>query len=1077
MRILALALILAACGELDEPDVTTTTQAATVANGSFETGDYTGWTLLETPANGVGCGTFANVADGQTVAGGELLFDFADNVDIAQGSPGLPITFDATNGARLATNLQGCGQTHRMFQNVALDAGCATVLRWDMRYTNHNTAGFDDLNQFTAVNVRNPVDDTVLATPFKTTVASSPPLSLAAMTPFEADLSAFDGQTVRVDFEHQVNNFFFDVMWDNIRLECGTPVPQIAIAPSPHDFGNQRVGTTSANQTFTISNVGTANLVVSSIITAAPFQVTNPTLPATIVPGNNLTFSGRFSPTVLGPVNGTISVASNVAGSPTAVTVSGIATAPAISVDPTSHNFGSQRVGTTSASKTFTITNTGTAPLVISSTTTTGPFAVGATSVTIAPSATQLVNVTFSPSAVGAAAGTLRINHDAAGSPTVINLAGTGIQPAIAVAPSPLAFGTQRVGVTSSARTLTISNVGTDTLSISAITTTGPFATANTPLSIPAGGSQNIAVTFTPAVAGATAGSVIIVHDAPGGPLGVPATGTGIQPTIAIDPASLDFGTQRVGTTSDALAFDITNTGTDTLVISAITASAPFATSNTLPISLAPNNRATIAVTFTPATAGTTTDVVTITSDAANGPTTLAVTGTGIEPGISVPATAPFGDVRTTTTATLQVPITNTGTAVLTIMSLAFTGPFSSTATLPIVIAPGATLDVGVVFAPTATGPVSETLTIVSDAVTSPTTIGLTGNGVEPVMNVVTTTVEFGLQRVGLTSQPRIVQLTNTGTFPLTVTSVIASGSTFSVPSAGFVIAPNDSAFLDVTFTPAVEGVVTETLTINHDAGGPSTVTLQGTGTVAELEATPTALAFGDIRVGTTSGRLALTIRNLGLAPLGISAITPTAGFTVTGQLPVTVLPNASVTFDVTFTAAGPGAIEGNLAVATSVGTTNVATTANAVPSALTADVTSLELGPVPLGEASTARSVVLTNATDAPISIGGATSSDPQFVLDPAPATAPIPPGGSVTFAVRYVPAESGPASGQIDIVLAGETATEVSIQVAGAGVVEEGGCCSTGGGGGSTSLLLGLVLAGVLRRRRRYSATTSAV
>ncbi|MBA2542014.1 MAG: choice-of-anchor D domain-containing protein, partial [Deltaproteobacteria bacterium] len=139
---------------------------------------------------------------------------------------------------------------------------------------------------------------------------------------------------------------------------------------------------------------------------------------------------------------------------------------------------------------------------------------------------------------------------------------------------------------------------------------------------------------------------------------------------------------------------------------------------------------------------------------------------------------------------------------------------------------------------------------------------------------------------------------------------------------------------------------------------------------------------------------------------------------------------------------------------------------------ALTADVTTIDLGTVRLGEASAAHSVRVTNTTNAPISIGNATVADAQFVLDPAPSPAPIAPGATATFAVRYVPSVAGAASSQIEIVLVGETATEVTIGVAGLGLGEdEGGCCSTGDGAGSSSVLLGFAVLGALRRRRRRS------
>jgi hypothetical protein len=56
-------------------------------------------------------------------------------------------------------------------------------------------------------------------------------------------------------------------------------------------------------------------------------------------------------------------------------------------------------------------------------------------------------------------------------------LGGTGTgTPAVAISPVSLTFGKQPVGTTSAAKTFTLSNTGTDTLTISSIIVTGDFA-------------------------------------------------------------------------------------------------------------------------------------------------------------------------------------------------------------------------------------------------------------------------------------------------------------------------------------------------------------------------------------------------------------------------------------------------------------------------------------------------------------------------------------------------------------------------------------------------------------------------
>ena len=259
------------------PDLGKTTQALSgVTNGSFESGDYAGWTLSETGGGGTNCGTYGIATKGQVVAQGSQVFDFFDNILVFENSPGLPITYDATDGTSVALQLQNCAQNHRMFQTVSVPL-CNAKVRWDMAYNNHN-AGFDDLGQFTAVHIRD-ASDVILATPFKTTITD--PLIISSMTAFEADISTFAGQTVQLDFEHQVQQFFFDIAWDNIRIECaGTPT--LTTTPSSHDFLGVRVGTTSAATGFQLANTGTAPLVITAISTSDPFTVTALALPVTV---------------------------------------------------------------------------------------------------------------------------------------------------------------------------------------------------------------------------------------------------------------------------------------------------------------------------------------------------------------------------------------------------------------------------------------------------------------------------------------------------------------------------------------------------------------------------------------------------------------------------------------------------------------------------------------------------------------------------------------------------------------------------------------------------------------------------
>jgi hypothetical protein len=115
----------------------------------------------------------------------------------------------------------------------------------------------------------------------------------------------------------------------------------------------------------------------------------------------------------------------------------------------------------------------------------------------------------------------------------------------------------------------------------------------------------------------------------------------GVVPTIApmsASPSSLDFGTQKQGTTSAALTAMLTNNDSASHNISSITITGTnasnfaFAATNTCPVSsstLAAGASCTLAVTFTPSDVGTRTARIVISDDANNSPQTVYLSGPG----------------------------------------------------------------------------------------------------------------------------------------------------------------------------------------------------------------------------------------------------------------------------------------------------------------------------------------------------------------------------------------------------------------------------------------------------------------
>ncbi len=207
---------------------------------------------------------------------------------------------------------------------------------------------------------------------------------------------------------------------------------------------------------------------------------------------------------------------------------------PAAQVVPVSMDFGSQNTGTTSVAKTVTVTNTGTADLLVSGVSLTGPnqgdFLVTSFCGTVAPGVSCPISVAFRPTSSGAESATLNIAHNAAGSPSTVALSGTGVVPAVLSTATSLDFSVQRIN-TNTTRQLTVTNSGTAALVFGPISTSGlPFinpSLGSCPASLAPGRSCKISVTFRPTAIQAYTGKLTLLSNGTNSPTTVTLTGSG----------------------------------------------------------------------------------------------------------------------------------------------------------------------------------------------------------------------------------------------------------------------------------------------------------------------------------------------------------------------------------------------------------------------------------------------------------------------------------------------------------------------------------------------------------------------
>jgi parallel beta-helix repeat protein len=202
--------------------------------------------------------------------------------------------------------------------------------------------------------------------------------------------------------------------------------------------------------------------------------------------------------------------------------------------------------------------------------------------------------------------------------------------------------------------------------------------------------------------------------------------------SLLLNPLSITFPDQTVGSTSSALSSTITNTTSTASTICAVNVSGDFAQTNTCSSAIAGKSSCTVNVTFSPTVHGSRSGVLQIITSDGGSPQTITLSGKAVAPAFS-PSTLSldFSQQRQqvdTKSAAQAMSLTNTGDGALAIIAVGTTGDFSQTNTCGASLAPAATCTFSVVFAPTVAGDRSGSLTINDNAAGSPHQINLLGS-------------------------------------------------------------------------------------------------------------------------------------------------------------------------------------------------------------------------------------------------------------------------------------------------------------------------------------------------------------
>jgi Abnormal spindle-like microcephaly-assoc'd, ASPM-SPD-2-Hydin len=216
-------------------------------------------------------------------------------------------------------------------------------------------------------------------------------------------------------------------------------VPAFFSSPSPVNFGNVLVGTSTQAQTITLTNDGqqTSGMLRTSLSGADPgdFTIDTSTCTGTLAGGASCSVTVHFTPAALGSRTATLTIAANP-GDPRAVALSGTGV-NTLTVSPASFTFQNQDVGTTSASTDSTLTDFGTLPLTLFGLGLTDPGDFPVTANTclngpLQPGGSCTISVAFDAAVLGAHSSTLDATftdpNDASYSAT-FTVSGTSIVP------------------------------------------------------------------------------------------------------------------------------------------------------------------------------------------------------------------------------------------------------------------------------------------------------------------------------------------------------------------------------------------------------------------------------------------------------------------------------------------------------------------------------------------------------------------------------------------------------------------------------------------------------------------------
>jgi hypothetical protein len=390
--------------------------------------------------------------------------------------------------------------------------------------------------------------------------------------------------------------------------------------------------------------------------------------------------------------------AGNVTSTAATLTVNAAVVAPSITTQPVS------RTVIAGQTASFSVAATGTAPLSYQWMKSGTPIA-GATLATYTTPVTTTVDAGSQFSiTVSNSAGSVTSNA------ATLTVTAAAVAPAITTEPA------SRTVIAGQTASFSVAATGTAPLNYQWMKGGTPIAGATsssytTPATTTADSGSQFSITVSNSAGNVTSNAATLT-----------VTAAAVAPAITTQPAS------RTVIAGQTASFSIAATGTAPLNYQWMKGGTPIAgatsSSYTTPVTTIADNGLQFSITVSNSAGSVTSNAATLTINAVPGQLTASASTLG------------FGNVNIGTTSSQSVRFTNSGNANITISSVIFSGSGAgfnmSGLSNGLILGPGQTATLTVTFTPAATGSVTDSVTITSNAANSPASIGLSGTGLQP---------------------------------------------------------------------------------------------------------------------------------------------------------------------------------------------------------------------------------------------------------------------------------------------------------------------------------------------------------